>query len=221
MRMQAAIDTAVLILWNFTGQQFGCCPQIVRPCPRERESWWAPGWTWYSELALWQETPCSCGPKCRVGGPGVVHLPGPVCEVTTVTVDGSELDDSTYVLEGDRLYAVSGRWPAQNLEVPAGQPGTWTVEYLAGLAPPAGADTMVGLLALEFWNACTGGKCRLPRRVESLTRQGVSMKMKDPAVLFRDWCTGIPEIDMWISAINPHQLTAPASVSSPDYPGGA
>jgi hypothetical protein len=221
-RMQTCVDTAVLILWSLTGRQFGVCPRLARPCPSQREDSWMPGWSWYvGSAADWVTAECVCGPKCTVGGPGVVHLPGPVYEVTAVTVDGVALAEDAYVLEGDRLYAVSGRWPDQDLGKPAGMPGTWVVEYLSGLEPPAGADEMVGLLALEFWNACNGGKCRLPRRVESLTRQGVSMKMKDPAVLFQSRCTGIPEIDMWISAINPHQLVAPASVSSPDYPSGA
>jgi hypothetical protein len=221
-RMQEAIDTAVAILWAFTGRQFGQCPRIVRPCPQRdtNDAWWAPGWSWYVELAVWDNTPCGCGPRCRVGGPGVVHLPGPVHSITAVTVGDSVLASTAYRLEGDRLYAMSGRWPSQNLERPAGEPGTWSVEYLSGLEPPAGAALMVGKLALEFWNACTGGKCRLPPRVESVVRQGVSMKMADPAVLFEDRRTGIREIDLWILAHNPHQMTAPSSVSSPDYPGG-
>ena len=220
-QMQGAIDTAVLVLWSLTGAQFGMCPRLARPCPSGRGESWMPGWSWWVGTAAdWVSDPCVCGPTCRVGGPGVVHLPGPVYEVTAVTVDGVALAEDAYVLEGDRLYAVSGRWPNQDLSKPAGMAGTWTVEYLSGLEPPAGADTMVGLLALEFWNACNGGKCQLPKNVQSVARQGVSIKMKDAERLFKDRCTGVRLIDMWISAINPHQLVAPASVSSPDYPGG-
>lgn len=224
-RLQAAIDTAVSVLWSFTGRQYGCCPRIVRPCPRECETQqaWQPGWGWYLDLyyADWRSIACSCGPACKVGGPGVVHLPAPVCSVTAVTIDGAVADPSTYVLEGDRLYAKSGQWPSQNLRVPAGEPGTWTVEYLTGTPPPAGADQMVALLAGEFWNACKGGKCRLPKRVQSISRQGVSMQMVDPNSLFENMQTGISEVDLWVAAVNPHRLSAPSAVSSPDYPGGA
>ncbi|RJO72973.1 hypothetical protein D5S18_22110 [Nocardia panacis] len=223
VRLQGAINTAVSILWSFTGRQFGCCPRTIRPCPRNRDRplFWLPGWSWYPELGagVWRNVVCACGPTCQVGGPGVVHLPGPVCTVTGVTIDGAVVDSGVWVLEGDRLYARSGRWPDQHLDRPAGSPGTWSVEYLQGTAPPAGAGQMVGILALEFWNACRGEKCRLPRGVESIARQGVSMKVADPSALFSNKQTGIPEVDLWIAAVNPHRLAFPPAVLSPDHTG--
>ncbi|MCM6777934.1 hypothetical protein NDR87_31450 [Nocardia sp. CDC159] len=226
-RLQSAVDTAVAVLWSFTGRQFGCCPITFRPCPREHDQGWPV--SWLPGLALstlwvdpvWREWPCGCGPRCTASGPGVVHLPGPVCELTGVVIDGAVVDESAYTLEGDRLYAASGRWPRQDLTVAAGSPGTWTVDYLRGTPPPAGADRSVALLAREFWNACTGEqKCQLPRRVESVVRQGVSVKMADPAAVFEDMLTGIPEVDLWIASVNPHRLSAPSAVSSPDYRAG-
>ncbi|WP_280420644.1 hypothetical protein [Nocardia carnea] len=226
-QQQAAIDTAVLILWSFTGRRFGCCTRTVRPCPREEPGtaplYWLPGYSWYPELdnGVWRNITCGCGPSCFAGGPGVVHLPGPVCSVVEVRVDGAVIDTSLYTLEGDRLYANSGRWPEQNMRLPAGSPGTWTVDYLQGQSPPAGADLMVGTLAREFLKACAGdSKCRLPRNVESMTRKGVTMRMSEPAALFQDQRTGIPEVDMWVAAVNPHKEAWPGGVSSPDYPGG-
>ncbi len=224
VQLQAAIDIAVSVLWSFTGRQFGACPVVVRPCPRDHASrllGWLPGYAWHPVLddGVWQNITCGCGPTCSTTGPGVVHLPGPVSSVTAVTIDGAVIDSSLYVLEGERLYATSGRWPDQDLNRPAGSPTTWSVEFLQGLEPPAGADVMVGLLAKEFYNLCKGdGKCRLPKRVESLSRQGVSMKMADPGVLFPNFQTGLPEVDLWVAAVNPHRLSAPPVVSSPDYP---
>lgn len=224
-RLQACMDTAVGVLWAFTGRQFGCCPRLLRPCPQQRDPgmYWSPGLSWFPVLdgGVWRNLSCGCGPSCQVGGPGVVHLPGPVCEITAVTVDGVEIPTTDYVLEGDRLYATSGEWPTQDLTRPAGSPGTWSVEYGYGRTPPAGAGQMVALLAREFWEACTGGKCRLPSRTQSLTRQGVAIQLMDPAELFADFQTGITEIDLWIAAHNPHRLSAPPAVSSPDYVGGA
>lgn len=223
-KLQSAVDTAVHILWSFTGRRYGCCPRIARPCARDCDAplYWLPGVQWFPELdaGVWRNVSCSCGPTCTVGGPGVVHLPGPVCSVTAVTIDGAVIDPSLYVLEGDRLYATSGRWPDQDLTRAAGSPGTWTVEYLQGVAPPVGADQMVGLLALEFWKLCTGDKaCRLPKGVESISRQGVSMKMVDPTALFGAMRTGIPEVDLWVASVNPTRQVSPSAVSSPDYSG--
>jgi hypothetical protein len=224
-RLQAAVDAAVTVLWSFTGRQYGCCPLIVRPCPQQREHhlFWIPGYAWYPVLdaGVWQNIACACGPTCTVGGPGVVHLPGPVCSVTEVKIDGATVDSSAWVLEGDQLYAASGQWPSQDLSRQAGSPGTWSVEFLQGYPPPAGAAAAVGALALEFWKLCRGEKCRLPRGVESVSRQGVSMKIADPTALFENFQTGIPEVDLWITAVNPHRLAAPPAVLSPDYRGGA
>lgn len=228
VRLQGCVDTAVSILWAFTGRQFGCLPVRLRPCPQspDRPLYWLPGFLWgtlaESDVWLWRTTLCGCGTRCRVGGPHIVHLPGPVAEVTAVTVGGEVMDPSGYVLEGDRLYTRLERWPDQDLRRPAGDEGTWTVDYLQGVPPPAGADQMVAILAREFWRACTGDKaCRLPKRVESVSRQGISLKMFDPNALFTNSQTGIPEIDMWVQAVNPYHLAAPSAVSSPDYrPGG-
>lgn len=227
IRMQECVDTAVAILWAHTGRQFGCCPRIVRPCPTPRAgepfmpSAWLPGLSWYPELdgGIWRNIGCGCGSTCAVRGPGVVHLPGPVCSIEEVRIDGAVIDSSLYVLEGDRLYHVGGEWPTQNLLAPAGSPGTWTVAYGQGLPAPHGAAQMVGLLALEFWKACNSDKtCRLPKGVESLTRKGVAIRMSDPAALFREHMTGLPEVDMWTASKNPHHLMSPPVVSSPDYP---
>lgn len=225
IRLQSCLDTAVGVLWAFTGRVFGCCPRLIRPCPAQSDvGWyWSPGVSWYPVLddGAWRNISCACGPACQVGGPGVVHLPGPVCDIVEVTVNGAVIPSTEYVLEGDRLYARSGEWPTQNLRAPAGSPGTWTVEYGYGWAPPAGAGQMVALLANEFWQACAGGKCRLPSRTQSLTRQGVAIQLMDPAELFSQFQTGISEVDLWIAAHNPHKLSMPPAVSSPDFPGGA
>lgn len=223
VRLQECIDTAVGILWSFTGRRFGCCPRLIRPCPRQCDTpSWSPGFSFYPELdgGIWRNISCSCGPTCAVGGPGVVHLPGPVCSIESVTIDGAIIPSAGYVLEGDRLYSTVGEWPTQDLTAPAGSPNTWTVTYGQGVNPPAGAGQMVARLAKEFWDLCQTGKCQLPPRVQSVTRRGVNVQMSDPVELFDDMRTGIPEVDMWVMSVNPTKLHAPAMVSSPDYPSG-
>lgn len=205
--MQTATDTAVGVLWALTGRRFGCCPVIARPNPR-------PGHGWYPilENGQWRNVTCNSNPM-------FVRLPGPVCEITDVTVDGTTLTPTEYQLEGERLYRTSGYWPTQDLNQPLGTPGTWSVTYLRGTPPPAGADRMVAVLAVEFYNACTGGKCRLPRRVQTVTRQGVTVDMLDVEALFEYGATGITELDLWVHAHNPHRHRQPPAVSSPDWPG--
>lgn len=55
-------------------------------------------------------------------------------------------------------------------------------------------------------DACGGGKCRLPRRVQTVSRQGVTYQMVDPTDIYRDGLTGLPEVDIWIASVNPNRL---------------
>ena len=188
---QAAQDdaaaTAVQIMWALSGRQFGVCPVIYRPTP------------------VAERAPCP-------GGGSWVLLPGPVAAVVSVSVGGAVIDPSSYRVEGDRLYRTGGyQWPAQNLDRPDGDPGTWSVTYRRGLPVPAGVGRLTGALARELLSACDGGKCRLPRSVVSTTQRGVT-HVFDPAKILGAGKTGIPEIDSWLAAVNPHRLAEPVVV---------
>lgn len=217
-QLEAAENLAVSVLWALSGRQFGVCPVIERPCPYtpRYDTWgWDPsGWTAVWDGANWRNVACGCGPRCSWRARSVVHLSAhrgqPVHAVTEVVIGGVLLDPSEYRLEGALLYRVGGDWPTQNLTVPLDEPGSWSVTYTRGVPPPAGTATLVGLLAKEFLAACNGGKCRLPRRVRSVTRQGVTYDMVDPTDIYETGKTGIPEIDLWLSSVNPARLiTAP------------
>ncbi|WP_235687034.1 hypothetical protein [Tomitella gaofuii] len=116
------------------------------------------------------------------------------------------MDDSEWVVEGNLLYRVGGVWPVQDRGRPLGESGTWSVEYRRGVRPPEQVGRLVGLLAAEFYAACTGGKCRLPRRVQTVSRQGVTMQLADPTDIYESGKTGIPEVDMWLAAVNPNHI---------------
>lgn len=211
-RMQAAADAAVNWLWEKTGRRFGYCPVIVRPCPKmcapsmaaTMSQPWFPVW----ENGSWRNVVCGCGASCTRSGPGVIHLPGPVYAITRVTFAGVEQNPAEYFVEGDYLYRSECRsWPSQNLQCPLDVDGTWAVEYMKGYAPPAGAATAVGQLALEFFKACGGDKsCRLPARVQSIVRQGVSIKIIDTTELSKEGLTGIPEVDLFVRTWNPNGI---------------
>ena len=213
-----AEDLAVQVLWSLSGRQYGVCPVIARPCRQPcngllgEPTYAAPsGFPWFPvwDGSNWRNVACGCGPKCSYISPNVVHLVSagqPVQSVTEVVIAGEVLDDAEYRLEGDLLYRIGADWPTQDLTRPLDEPGTWSVTYLRGNPPPPGTAKLVGLLAAEFLAACSGGKCRLPRRVKSVTRQGVSYDMVDPTDIYASGKTGIPEIDLWLSAVNPSRI---------------
>lgn len=210
IKQQNAEDLAVAVLWALSGRQFGVCPVRARPCLTPCVSYdtnWLSGPAFYPiwENGQWRNTMCGCGPRCAAVGPGVVHLAGPVVEITEVNIGGDVLDPSSYTLEGNLLYRTNGGvWPDQDLTRPLPEPGTWSVIYDKGNPVPAGVDVLVGVLALEFLNACSGGKCRIPRRVQTLSRGNVTYQMIDPTDIYASGKTGISEIDLWLSAVNPH-----------------
>lgn len=210
VQQRIAEDLAVSVLWALSGRQFGQCPVIARPCPDACQGGgmlFGPGWFPVFSDGQWRNIACGCTGSCTASGPKVVHLPGPVGEVLSVTVAGVTLDDAAYRLEGDRLYRTDGAdWPSQDLSSPTGSNGTWSVTYTRGVPVPEGVGVLVGILTKEFLDACSGGKCRLPRNVQSVARKGVSYQMVDPSDIYAAGKTGLSEIDMWLAAVNPSVL---------------
>lgn len=222
-KQRYAEELAVQVLWALSGRQFGVCPVVLRPCPQPSPAVRYGGW--YGSVPFyplwnggaWRNVTCGCIGQCDWRAPTVVHLSTttglPIQEVLEVKIGATVLDESAYVLEGDLLYRTGGiAWPNQDLSKPMGTDGTWSVTYTRGNPVPEGVGVFVGLLAKEFMNACSGGKCRLPRRVRSVTRQGVTMDMADPTSIYAEGLTGLPEIDTWIKAVNPFTLAQPPKV---------
>ena len=216
---QQAADTAVGVLWALTGRQYGLRAVEARPCPQGacvglplRGTSWEPVLDGgvvrnVSTVATY------CG---REGG---VHLPGPVHQLLGWVVDGEERPADELHLQGGQVYRVSGEgWPGQDLGRPATEQGTWAVRYLQGVPVPPGGGYAVARLAQEFHAAATGGRCQLPRRVQNVTRQGVTVSMIDPSDIFASGATGLPEVDLFIRAHNPYRQAAPSEVWSPDLP---
>lgn len=209
----SAEGLAVHVLWALSGRQFGVCEATVRPCPPL-------GYPRSTSIALWDGTGwatagCGCVGNCVRSGPSMVHLPGPVATPTDdhpleVTIAGETLDPAEYVVEGDVLYRRGGKsWPGQNLARPLGESGTWSVTYWRGTPVPPGVDRLTGLLAKEFLAACHGDeKCRLPRNVAQIARQGVTYRYELASVIHAAGKTGLPEVDLWLAAVNPNKLAA-------------
>lgn len=144
-----------------------------------------------------------------------------------VWIDGKLLSEDALQLYGNRLMRIDGgRFPdCQRLDLPMRQlgtdntaEGTFGIVYWRGQPVPTGGKRAVALLACELWKACKGGDCKIPARVTTIEREGVSYKLIDPQDFLTRGRTGITEIDLWLSTINPRGLRSPAAVYSVDLP---
>jgi len=162
---------------------------------------------------------CGMSDDCSCGYVSSFWLPGPVASVTQIVIDGSVLSTDAYRLDGMKLVRTDGgHWPhCQLLGEAAGQPGTWSIEYQRGLPVPMGGQVAAGILAIELSKAaCNDGTCQLPQRVQTITRQGVTMAMLDDFTNSLDQgYTGIWVVDSWIASVMKPKMSA--LVVSPDY----
>lgn len=227
-------DYATLVLWSATGRQFGQCEITVRPCGRwcgdgNGGVWWDYGtWVPYISQGLWYNCSCgfgdncqSCRPKCQV------YLPGPVTGISQVLLDGVIVDPATYRVDDQAWLVRTGTasdgspncWPyKQDYSKPTTAATTMQVTMTRGQAPPSALLAAAGMLACEYAKACQGLACRLPGRVTSVTRQGVSVNMTDVDMLLRHQLTGIKEVDDVIIALNPTGLRGRTRFFSPESP---
>lgn len=236
---------AIELLWNWTNRVFGTCPVTVRPC-KVPEAGWPSTYegngpyrqfrgfgqgpyigTWQPALIAgeWFNLRCgACGSDqcaCEPSALKSIHLPGPVVEVTEVVIEGETLDPAAYRIENNRwLVRIDGEtWPMiQNLDAAPGSPNTWTVDYVKGIPVPSGGQLAAGTLACELGKAAArDNTCALPQRLQSITRQGVSMAFADSFDDLKEGGTGIFSIDTWVAAVTkPRPFSA---VYSPDTQG--
>ncbi|MEH1014611.1 hypothetical protein V6U90_16055 [Micromonospora sp. CPCC 206060] len=222
-----AATTVTEVLWALSGRRFGLCESTVRPCRRDDPDAWRWGEPWLTlPFGSVVTTFCGCaGWACRCIPPRCeLALPGPVHEVSRVRVDGQEVPAGAYVVQDHRwLVRVDGDcWPMrQDLTAADDQPGAWAVTYRRGVPVPKGGQLAAGQYACEVAKALANDNtCRLPRRVQSLVRQGVQQTFADPAQLARDGMTGLPEVDQWLRVVNPYRLPRDSVVWSPDLDRG-
>lgn len=223
-------DLAVEYLWNWTGRKYGLCEVTVRPCREDcvagstfQGDRGAP-WTPTLINGKWYNFGCaSCvGSRCSCSYVPTLQLPGPVESVIEVQIDGETLSESAYRVDNERFLVRvdGGDWPScQDLSVDDGEPGSWSVTYKRGIKVPAGGRQAAARLACEFALAAVGDRnCSLPQRVQTITRQGVTVAMLDSFDDIDKGHTGIWVIDSWVASV----MRRPRSgiVMSPDY-GGA
>lgn len=225
----AASEYGALVVWAATGRRFGLCERTVRPCGRTSEVmangyYWAEGtWTPYIFQGAWRNCACGasfgccpCQPSCQV------WLPAPVYSIpaTGIVVDDEVVPaDAWRVDNGQWLVRTDGNcWPqCQDYNVDTGA-STFYVTYFRGLPVPSPLLRAAGELACEWARSCAGADCRLPQRVTSISRQGVSVSLVDVAQLLEHGLTGVTTVDQIIRTYNPYGLPSKMSIASPDWP---
>lgn len=185
-KLRIAIDTATEILWALTGRKYGVCPAEtqVRPdmCRPCMPTLFRGDW--------YNVDPLQAG--CQA-----VWLPQPVFEV----LDVLDADGATLPWH-ETAYGVDVLGPVA------------TVKYMRGLQVPDTAGYMVGRLASQRYLQCIGDRkrCQLPSNTTSVTRQGVSVQMADPAEVISMGGTGLPDVDAWVKAHNPYGMAQVSEV---------
>lgn len=212
-------EMAATYLWDWTGRKYGQCEVTLRPCRQEcwegRSTFWGGsggplrGGLPFTPALIrgqWYNLGCgTCGDACGCGSTQALRLPGPIASVGEVQIDGTVLDPAAYRVDNGRfLVRQDGAlWPTcQDMNLMLGQPDTWGVTYTKGYAVPKGGQVAAGLLANELAKAaCNDKTCGLPRRVQSITRQGVTVAVLDAFDDIDEGHTGIWLIDSWVASV--------------------
>lgn len=221
---QRALMIASEILWMLSGRRWyglGCLEEAyLRSTPPRpgtgawpyHESWgdcgcwlqadWINGYPITAYLGAWN----------HVEGVYAVKLPrDTVIEVTSVTINGVPFTSYNLTRSG-WLERVDGKsWDLCS--------GATVVNYRHGEAPPLGGVQAAVTLGIELARDFFGtGKCRLPKRITSITRQGVTVDIADSLDILERGGTGLTSVDLWLRAVNPEARPQRAGVWSPDVP---
>lgn len=164
-----------------------------------------------------------------------IHLPGrPVISIESVTADGEEItgwrleNKATIRLSrnccsgsagtwADSPFVLTGNGIVQNVVSPRVCREV-IVDYTYGSPPPEGIKKAIQALQCELDKAFAGDdSCRLPERVQSISRQGMDITILDPQDFLEEGKTGIIEVDLMIQVFNPGKVKRRARVYSPEY----
>jgi hypothetical protein len=228
---QSAAEYGALAVWAATGRRYGLCTRTVRPCGRQCRGcagngyFWSEGtWRPYIFNGEWRNCGtcgaswgcCTCEPTCEVWLPppvGAISATGISVDGVIIPVDAWRVDDGQWLVRTD-----GDCWPdCQDYDVDTGT-GVFTVTYGRGIPVPSVLLSAAGELACEWAKSCIGAPCRLPQRVTSIARQGVTVSLADIGALIVAGLTGVATVDQVIRSLNPYGLSSRMSISSPDLP---
>lgn len=216
---------ALNYLWVATGKQYGLCERTYRPCRIDcRNLLGVYGSLWptipYKQDGSWFNLTCGkCPGSCGCDMVSEVFIQN-TYEVLEIREDGIDYDPygMVAVYDHERIIRVDGaEWPAcQNLSQIDGT-GSWSIKIMQGKPWPPGMGMVAGILTCELAKACTGADgCRLPKRIQTITRQNVTVGFQDRFEGLTDLRTGLWEVDAFIEASRSDRWVQ-ASIVSPDW----
>jgi hypothetical protein len=198
----AKVDEAVTvaavteILFLLSGKQFGVRSDVYEPAL-------CPNLCWIHAFPGNYEEGVTNRGRIELAGPAVV---------SSVTVNGAALSPASYRVEDGRyLRRLDAGWPCSGVHI----------DYTWGKPVPNAGVLAAQQLACELAKSVSGsGSCKLPARVQSLTRQGVTMTILDPQDFLDNGRTGLYFVDLFLAAVNPTGKRRRATIASPDISRG-
>lgn len=215
-------------LWRLSGSRWsGARTDTVRPhrltegCGCDM-SIMIPAGTW-SGIGGWFDRAFPEAWGCGCPSRSVYELPGGrVIRVDEIIVDGATLDPSKYVVYDNRQLVrlddggLSTSWPCcQRIATPDGELGTWSVRWTHGQVPPTSGSLAAYAYSIATAKRFNTKKNTLPERAQRISRQDVDITIESDNLL-NEGRTGIPEVDEFVEAYNPHRLLRRAQVFDPD-----
>jgi len=201
------------LLFVLSGRQFGVRVQTVRPrvtSPTCVCRGCHPG----GGSRFPESSGCGCSTTT------IAELAGPIATVERVTLSGVDLPADAYTWSGGRIIRTDGgTFPC--CQPPEANPPLLEVAYSWGRSIPESGILAARELACQLAFAAapsTAGKCKLPARVQTISRQGVTMALLDPQSFLDEGRTGLYLVDLFLSAFNPGKNRRRARVFSPDLP---
>lgn len=138
----------------------------------------------------------------------------PILSVEAVTVGSDSLVPTDYFIANSAYLVLADNtyWRlSRGIEV----------EYTHGMNPPRAGVRAAVKLADEIILALNeSADCRLPDRVQSISRSGVSYTILDPQDFIKEGRTGMYEVDLFLAAANPAHALKKPKVFSVDKPRG-
>lgn len=204
-----AIESASYILWQLSGRKFSgikTISEIYRQNPIPLDKMYA-----YS-------VPGSGMINTRCRKCGHVHTlwlrNRPVHNIVRLEMNNKELDPSEYILlDSNRLV------PTSPYMCWGGSLQDFVVTYTYGIEVPAPGILAARELANQIlYSATNDDRCRLPDRVTSINRQGVSWTIIDPQDFLDKGRTGMYLVDLFLKTVNPTGSRARPRVFNPDTP---
>lgn len=212
---QEVIDYATFVLFKLSGEKYSGVSTATETYVSESRT--ATLADPVSTAAL-QNIP-AIGIPDRVQYPQRLYLRGtPVHEVTSVKYGDKLLATEDYALYNRRFLKLrhGAQW-----DYFCDQKGI-TVTYSYGMMPPSAgrlaASTLANELLILLGENTDAGQCRIPERVTSVSREGVSFDMVNPMEFMDDGKTGIWEIDLFIRTANPSRAKKPPRILSANDP---